>query len=203
MHQHVVAAGRCTFEGVELTSGRLVLRPVAEPDLDFYVDLRNRPEVLAGPDREPRPRSQVERQVQGWIDRWHRHGFGSWTVFHRRSDERLGRVELDPMGTGWHGIAPGEIEVGLIVHPAHWNQGIATEAAALVAEDCFTRAGLDRLVALTRPDNTASLRTLEKLGMRHRGQTQHLSDPTTYEVFELGPPSPRPATDQSPPHAAP
>ena len=117
------------------------------------------------------------------------HGFGTWTVFDRDSDERLGRVELDPMGAGWEGISPGEIEVGLIVHPTHWNQGIATEAAGLVAVDCFTRAGLNRLVALTTSDNTASLRTLEKLGMRHRGQTQHVSDPTTYQVFELaGPP---------------
>ena len=96
------------------------------------------------------------------------------------------------MGAGWEGIAVGEIEVGLIVHPTHWNRGIATEAADLVAVDCFTRAGLDRLIALTTPDNKASLRTLEKLGMRHRGETQHVSDPTTWQVFELARPAPRP-----------
>ena len=96
------------------------------------------------------------------------------------------------MGAGWEGISPGETEVGLIVHPTHWNRGIATEAAGLVAVDCFTRAGLSRLVALTTSDNKASLRTLEKLGMRHCGLTQHVSDPTTYEVFELARPAPRP-----------
>ena len=96
------------------------------------------------------------------------------------------------MGAGWEGISPGEVEVGLIVHPTHWNRGIATEAASLVAEDCFTRAGLDRLIALTTSENKASLRTLEKLGMRHRGETQHVSEPTTYEVFELARPAPRP-----------
>ena len=74
----------------------------------------------------------------------------------------------------------------------HWNEGIATEASGLVVVDCFARAGLDRLVALTMPDNKASLRTIEKLGMRHRGQTQHLSGPTTYEVYELARPAPRP-----------
>jgi RimJ/RimL family protein N-acetyltransferase len=57
--------------------------------------------------------------------------------------------------------------------------------------DCFERAGLDRLVALTTSDNKASLRTLEKLGMRRRGETQHLTDPTTYEVFELVRPAQR------------
>ena len=173
-------------------SERLVLRPASESDLDFYFAMRNSPEVLARPDQEPKPRWLVERQLQGWIDRWQEHGFGAWTVFDKQSDERQGRVELDPMGAGWEGISPGEIEVGLIVHPTHWNRGIATEAAALVAVDCFTRAGLDRLIALTTPDNKASLRTLEKLGMRHRGQTQHVSDSTTYQVFELARPAPRP-----------
>ena len=180
------------FECVELVSERLVLRPASESDLDFYVEMRNSPEILARGDHEPKPRSLIERQLQGWIDRWQEHGFGTWTVIDRESDERQGRVELDPMGAGWEGISPGEIEVGLIVHPTHWNQGIATEAASLVAVDCFTRAGLDRLVALTTSDNKASLRTLEKLGMRHRGQTQHVSDPTTYEVYELARPAPRP-----------
>jgi RimJ/RimL family protein N-acetyltransferase len=179
-------------DGVELVSARLVLRPASESDLDFYVEMRNRPEILARADHEPKPRSQVERQLRGWIDRWPEHGFGTWTVFHRKSDERQGRVELDPMGAGWEGISPGETELGLIVHPTRWNRGIATEAAGLVASDCFTRAGLNRLVALTTSDNKASLRTLEKLGMRHRGETQHVSDPTTYEVFELARPAPRP-----------
>ena len=180
------------MKGVELASERLVLRPASESDLDFYVEMRNRPEILARADHEPKPRSQVERQLHPWIDRWNEYGFGTWTVFHRESDERLGRVELDPMGAGWEGIPPGEIEVGLIVHPTRWNRGIATEAAGLVAVDCFTRAGLCLLVALTTSDNTASLRTLEKLGMRRRGETQHVSDPTTYEVFELARPALRP-----------
>ena len=177
---------------MELVSERLVLRPASESDLDFYFEMRNSPEILARADHEPKPWWLVERQLQGWIDRWQEHGFGNWTVFDRESDERQGRVELDPMGAGWEGISPEEIEVGLIVHPTHWNQGIATEAASLVAVDCFTRAGLSPLVALTTSDNKASLRTLEKLGMRHRGQTQHVSNPTTYQVFELARPAVRP-----------
>ena len=180
------------MHGVELVSERLVLRPASESDLDFYFAMRNSPEILARAEHEPKPRWLVERQLQGWINRWQEHGFGAWTVFDKESDERQGRVELDPMGEGWEGIAVGEIEVGLIVHPTHWNRGIATEAADLVAVDCFTRAGLDRLIALTTPDNKASLRTLEKLGMRHRGETQHVSDPTTWQVFELARPAPRP-----------
>jgi ribosomal-protein-alanine N-acetyltransferase len=179
-------------DGVELVGERLALRPASERDLDFYYELRNRPEILARPGVEPRPRSDVERQLRGWIDRWQEYGFGTWTVFERESGERQGRVELDPIGPGWEGISPGEIEVGVVVHPTRWNRGIATEAAGLVVADCFTRAGLSRLIALTTTENKASLRTLEKLGMHHRGHTQYEREPMTYEVFELARPAREP-----------
>ena len=170
---------------MELANERLVLRPVAELDLDFYFELRNRPEILALPDREPRPRSEVEHQLSGWIQRWQEHGFGAWTVFDRKTNERLGRVELDPIGPGWSGLSSDTIEVGCVVDPTHWNRDIATEATRLAVADCFGRVGLDRLVALTTTDNKPSLRALEKLGMRRRGETMHEGDDTTYELFEL------------------
>ena len=91
------------------------------------------------------------------------------------------------MGEGWVGISPDEIEVGFAVHPTQWNRGIATEVALLVAADFFGRVGLDRLVAVTTADNAASLRTLEKIGMRYRGETEDEHDHTTYAVFELTP----------------
>jgi len=134
---------------VELANDRLVLRPVAEPDLDFSFELRNRHEILALRGREPRPRTDVEHQLCRWIQRWGEVGFGTWTVFGRKTEERLGRVELDPIGPGWSGLSADAIEVGCVVHPNHWNRGIATEATLLAVADCFDRVGLDSLVALT------------------------------------------------------
>lgn len=174
---------------VELTSERLVLRPADLGDLEFYVELRNHPEILASPPREPRPRSEVERQLQGWIAQWREQGFGTWTVFNRTTIERLGRVEFDPIGRGWTEIAADEIEVGCIVHPTYWNRGIATEGTEIAVEDVFARSSRRRLVALTTNDNQASLRTLEKLRMHSRGETHLEGDETTYLLFELARPA--------------
>ena len=170
---------------VELASERLVLRPTDPRDLDFYFELRNCPAILALPHRQPRPRSDVQRQLERWIERWQEIGFGAWTVFDRKTRERLGRVEFDPIGQGWSGIEPDEIELGCIVHPAYWNRGIATEATELAVADFFSRVNRSRLVALTTIENRPSLRALEKLGMRRCGETEHESDETTYELFEL------------------
>ena len=172
---------------MELVSERLVLRPVSEGDLDFYFELRNNAALLARPGREPRPKPEIARQIRWWLQSWQERGFGTWTVFERQTDERLGRVELAPIGEGWAGISAGTVEVGYIVQPAHWNQGVATEATQLAAADCFDRVGVSRIVALTTHDNKASVRTVEKLGMRHCGTTRHEDELTTYEVFELVP----------------
>jgi RimJ/RimL family protein N-acetyltransferase len=163
-------------------------------DVEFYFELRNGPEILALPGRQPLQRSDVERQLQRWLERWRARGFGTWTVLERRTEVRFGRVELDPIGAGWSHLGPDEIELGCIVDPTYWNQGNATEAAQLAAVDFFTRTDRDRLIALTTADNRPSLRTLEKLGMRRCGQTRHERDPTTYELFELvRAPSPPPS----------
>ena len=162
-----------------------MLRPADLGDLAFYVELRNHPDVLESPGREPRPRSEVERQLRGWIERWREYGFGAWTVFAYKTMERLGRVEFDPIGPGWPEIAPDEIEVGCIVHPTYWSQGIATEATEIAVEDFFTRADRHRLVALTTIDNRAALRAIEKLRMRRCGETHAEGDETTYILFEV------------------
>jgi [ribosomal protein S5]-alanine N-acetyltransferase len=47
--------------------------------------------------------------------------------------------------------------------------GVAPAAVALVVDHCFTAAGLHRIEATVRPENTASLRVLEKLGFRQEG----------------------------------
>jgi len=47
--------------------------------------------------------------------------------------------------------------------------GVATAAVALVVEHAFAAAGLHRLEATVRPENTASLRVLGKLGFREEG----------------------------------
>jgi RimJ/RimL family protein N-acetyltransferase len=118
---------------------------------------------------------------------WAEQGFGAWTVFDRATLERVGRIELDPLGPGWSGIDPDTVEIGCVIHPSHWNRGIATEAAWIAIEDFFRQGDRRRLIALASADNPASLRVLEKLGMRRCGVTEAEGDPVSYLVFEAVP----------------
>ncbi|KAA2252106.1 GNAT family N-acetyltransferase [Solihabitans fulvus] len=59
--------------------------------------------------------------------------------------------------------------IGYWVASGRVRGGVATAAVALVVDHCFAAAGLHRLEATVRPENTASLRVLAKAGFREEG----------------------------------
>lgn len=61
------------------------------------------------------------------------------------------------------------LEVGWHLHPDHWGHGYATEGAQEVLRHGFETLGVERIVAYVVADNHASVRVVEKLGMRHVG----------------------------------
>ncbi len=61
-------------------------------------------------------------------------------------------------------------EVGYSVGRKQWNKGLATEAVRAVIDAAFsTHEDLNRVWARTDPDNVASQRVLEKVGMTKEG----------------------------------
>lgn len=61
-------------------------------------------------------------------------------------------------------------EIGFILHPNHWRQGLAREALAAVIDRAFTIHRLPRLLADVDPGNRASLALLDYLGFRETGR---------------------------------
>ena len=65
-------------------------------------------------------------------------------------------------------------DLGYALHPDAWGQGFATEAARAVRDLGFGTLGLHRLHANCWPENPASARVLEKIGMRFEGRLRHV-----------------------------
>ena len=75
----------------------------------------------------------------------------------------IGRIGLwQP--EGWPGL-----EVGWLLARHAWGHGSATEAARAAVEHAWRELGADRLISLIAPENVASQRVTERLGMRPRG----------------------------------
>jgi RimJ/RimL family protein N-acetyltransferase len=60
-----------------------------------------------------------------------------------------------------------EIEVGYRLARRFWGMGFATEAARESLRYGFEELGLDRIVAVVQPENIASCRVVEKIGLRY------------------------------------
>ncbi len=65
----------------------------------------------------------------------------------------LGNAELDQWEIGW------------VIHPEVWSQGIASEAAEATLAFAFRELHARRVVAYCNALNTASYRVMEKIGM--------------------------------------
>jgi RimJ/RimL family protein N-acetyltransferase len=91
---------------------------------------------------------------------------------------------LDSGFAGYCGIRPllldgrREVELAWHVSRAHWNRGLATEAALASMRLGCDEFGLSRLVAIIHPDKGASRRVARKLGMAEERSLIHDGEPT-------------------------
>lgn len=88
---------------------------------------------------------------------------------------------------GWCGLgplefSPEEIEIFYGLSEDHWGKGMATEAVKAVLHYGFDAIKLDNIVAVTHPQNVASARIIEKLGMIYRKKIERL--PEKYSSYE-------------------
>ncbi|HUO28680.1 MAG TPA: GNAT family N-acetyltransferase [Bryobacteraceae bacterium] len=109
-----------------------------------------------------RSREFIERQIGLCATR----GFCLWKLTPKQGGDVIGFCGLQPLPE------TDDIEIGWWLARAWWGRGLATEAARAAVDDGFTRAALTRMVAIAQPANTASIRIMEKLGMRFERMTQ-------------------------------
>ena len=85
----------------------------------------------------------------------------------------IGFCGLQPLGIGLRN----EVEIGWWLAQRCWGQGLATEAARSVMEYAFRSVGLERVIAIAQPENGASRRVMEKIGMQYesRARAQRVS----------------------------
>lgn len=163
-----------------LESDRLILRPFLLQDLpDIYRIL----DVEAG--QEPRTLAERETWLRWTISCYTEYArllqfpFGDRAVVLRQTGEMIGIAGFVPCVDTYNQI-PGlqhsaneripamtSAEVGLFwaVTPLYRLQGIASEAAALLADFAFARFDLERIIATTAYENTASIGVMRRLGM--------------------------------------
>lgn len=145
-----------------LATSRLRLREVAEADAGFVFALMNEPayhEFIG--DRGIRTIADAARFIREKFQASYRdHGYGLYLVERKDTGGPVGICGFVRRDTLAHP------DIGFALLAEHWRQGYGGEAAAAVLEHGFTRLGFQTILGVTSPDNRASIRLLEKLGLR-------------------------------------
>lgn len=110
-------------------------------------------------DRGVRTEDEAQSYIlKGPAASYEQHGFGLYLVEAKASGARVGICGL--LRRDCHP----DVEIGFAFLPAARGQSFASEAGQAVLDFGIRALQLQRVVALTAPDNFASMRVLEKLG---------------------------------------
>ena len=151
---------------------RLRLRPIVPGDVEPLRAIYGHPDVerWIGPEMA----ADLDRSVGEQMALQEQRGFSMFALEDRATGELLGDCGLQPLE-----MKGPEIEIGWNLAPQAWGRGLATEAARAVLARAFAEPswGLDAVIAVVDPGNTASQRVAERSGMRLIGERPAYEQP--------------------------
>ena len=172
---------RSTHHAVELQTERLTLRKLTPGDAPFILELLNDPSFLRYiGDKGVRTRDDAIGYITaGPIASYERHGFGLFLVELKQTGEPIGICGL--LKRDWLDSA----DVGFAFLPRFWSQGYAQESASAVLEFGRDICRLRRILAITSPDNAASIALLTKIGFTFDRVARWPDERSEIKVFAL------------------
>jgi len=148
--------------------------------------------------RDGRAWSEARLRNESWLAPWEpssplrwaeRHAVSAWPPLASALRKAARAGTMLPFVIAYGGRFVGQVNVSNMVYGVlrsctvgYWvdgavaGRGITPTAVALVIDHCFAAAGLHRVEIDIRPENVASLRVVEKLGLRQEGYYERFLD---------------------------
>ena len=146
---------------------RLIIRPFEERDIELSYQLNLDEEVsrYTG-DGGVVSYKEIERRIKEnvWGD-YEQMGYGRMAVEHRETGEFMGFTGLKYLND------LKRVDIGFRFAQKWWGKGYATESALPFLEFGFETLNLPEIIAMVLPENKASIRVLEKLGLTFEQET--------------------------------
>ena len=155
------------FRDINLETTRLVIRPFTLDDLRALHAILSEKAVMKYLPEDVLSLEEVERILDFVTDCYTRNTPNDIIKFTVAVvDKAIGRL------IGWVGLGPLEFDTARVelyygLAEIYWGRGLATEAARAMLDFGFRSLALPEIVAVVSPENKASGRVLEKLGMKY------------------------------------
>lgn len=157
----------------EIETNRLRLRHFTLDDLDDLFRLYSDAEIMRYLS-SPRTKEQTQTSLCKHIKQWQEYNFGMWAVNYKERDKMIGRCGLSFLEN-----TP-EVELGYVFDKSFWNMGLATEASLATLKYGFETVRLHRIVAIAKPENIASIRVIQKVGMTYEKDAHYYGVDVVY-----------------------
>lgn len=145
---------------VVMETERLLIRKITRKDIDALLAIMEKPEVMYAWEH-----GFTKKDVRKWINRqltrYRKDGFGYFAVTLKENGTLIGQAGL--MKSTINGNEA--VELGYILDNAYWHNGYGIEAARACLEYAFWELAQKTICCSIRPENKASIRVAEKLGM--------------------------------------
>jgi ribosomal-protein-alanine N-acetyltransferase len=143
---------------------RLLHRALNVEDAGAFFALNSHPDVMRHTGEAPLGSLDEARAALAAYPDFATVGFGRWGCVLRSTGRVIGFCGLKRLPE------LDAVDVGYRFLPEFWGRGLATEACSASIGFGFETLGLDEIIALVLPANTASIRVLTKVGMRPDGR---------------------------------
>lgn len=150
---------------------RLRLRMLKPDDAEGVHSIWSDPEVMKFiPFVLFRTPEEVQKFIPLALQRWEERGFGIFGVTEKKTGKLIGYCGLQYLdGTP-------EVEMYYGFSKDFWDQGFATETARAVLRFAFEEKNMESIAGITLPENTASRKVLEKIGMKKHKENRKFYD---------------------------
>lgn len=157
---------------LHIETERLIIRPFIEADIapSYEMNLNANVSKYTG-DGGVVSLEEIERRItQNVFGDYERYGYGRLAVVWKANNEFIGFTGLKYLEDYQ------AADLGYRFREAYWGRGIATEAGRASLALGFGELGLDRMIAMAFPTNTASVHVLQKLGFDHAGDIEEFGE---------------------------
>ena len=159
-----------------LETERLILRQFTEADAELLFELDSDPEVtrftkLGDRSGTPTSYNEIKNEFLPKVLRYYQQypGYGFWAAIEKLSNKFIGWFHFRPgldsyMGATLYQVD--DIELGYRLQKKVWGKGYATEGSKALIRKGFLELGTQQVVASALLTNKASIRVMEKVGLK-------------------------------------
>ncbi len=150
----------------QLETGRLILREMTPDDVEFYFRHFNNKKVVEGSCFPgPKTLEAAKEELEVYCIRPFKEDKGiRWGIIRKGTTALIGTCGI----YDWNKTVR-RAEIGYDLEPAHWGEGIMTEALRAVLRYGFDEMGLNRIQAIIDSENVKSIKLVERLGFKKEG----------------------------------